>query len=81
MKGPQKRYTVLRTFVAGYAERIWSGVKGDELMLPVEVAEWLNRDRPGRLREVQDKPKPRKKRAARAVRTGQDRMVREGEDR
>ncbi len=78
-------YEVLRTFVTYRGRTLYSGVKGDVKPLEDEVAGWIERDSPGRLRLVADPepdPKPelrRKKRAARAA--SSDRMVRGSEDR
>jgi len=91
MKKPTKGYEVLRTFVASYGGVVYSGVKGDVKPLPVEVAEWIERDSPGRLRAVdEDGERDDEKNAEgealtvakrRAVLSGRDRMVREGRDR
>ena len=78
VKGPTAQYEVLRTFVTRYGETVYSGVQGDVKPLPVEVAEWIERDSPGRLRRVPEKvERPGRGRASRG---GQDRMVREAKE-
>lgn len=44
------QYKVLRDYVAAYGEEIYSGQAGKVVDLPEEVAAWLNRDSPGRLK-------------------------------
>lgn len=61
------QYKVLRDFAADYGERAYSGQKGQIVDLADEVAAWLNRDSPGRLRPY----KGRKRAVTRAPRNRQ----------
>jgi len=50
------QYRVLRAFRAVYGEREYSGLPGQVVEIAPEVAEWIERDAPGRIRpETEDR--------------------------
>ena len=79
--GKVRGYDVLRTFVTCVGGRVYSGVQGDLKPLPVEVAEQIERECPGRLRPVPEEDlEHRPVWLRRAMRGRQDRMVREAKE-
>ena len=77
------KYRVLRAFRAVYGEQEYSGLPGQVVELSEEIAGWLERDSPGRIAAVEDRPKTEdrgpEERAVEAA--PRDRMQRRGKNR
>jgi hypothetical protein len=52
------QYRVLRAFRAMFGEREYSGLPGQVIEVPEEVAAWLERDSPGRIERAPTLPSP-----------------------